>query len=472
MRRGSNHARPRAGTANGLTLATRASLPCHPPPACPAAPRRGPGRTVSTFIYGIDFGTSNSSVTIWDVEGRRLVRDPRIAGVESSFMYFPYSLRREPPLIGDAAKLRYVEDRMRGRFFQAIKTILPNRTFTETIVNNQSFSLEDLIAFFLRHLKRKADAVTGQDVRRVVMGRPAVFSVEPEEDQLAEERLLRAAKLAGFEEIHFQYEPIAAAFAYEARVERPECVLVGDFGGGTTDFTVVKLDPARQGRTDRLDDILATGGLPVAGNKYDSATMWHKVAPHFGRNATYESWGKRLPVPDSLHRQICQWDQIVFLRNPKTLDLLWRLENSSDDPPAFDRFRALITENQGFALFQVIEAAKIRLTREDVAPLRFTHPRIPIEDQLTLAEFNRNSADLTAGIMEYFDPFLRRAGITPAGVDTVFLTGGTSLIRSLRQEFITRFGAGRIRDGGEFTSVGDGLALSAPLFFPDLHPSR
>jgi hypothetical chaperone protein len=424
---------------------------------------------VSTFIYGIDFGTSNSSVTIWNVEQRALVRDPRISGVESSFMYFPYTLRRDPPLIGDAAKVRYVEDRMRGRFFQAIKTILPNRTFTETIVNNQPFTLDDLIAFFLRHLKAKADAVTGVDVKRVVMGRPAVFSVDPEEDELAQARLLNAARMAGFEEIHFQYEPIAAAFAYEARVTRPECVLVGDFGGGTTDFTVVKLDPARQGRTKRFQDILATGGLPVAGNKYDSATMWHKVSLHFGRTATYESWGKRLLVPDSLHRQICQWDQIVFLRNPKTLDLLWRLEKSSDDPPAFERFRALINENQGFALFQVIEAAKIRLTREDVAPLRFTHPRIPIDDRLTLGEFDQNSADLTAEIMRYFDAYLEKAGIAPAAIDTVFLTGGTSLIRSLRQEFITRFGADRIRDGGEFTSVGDGLALSAPLFFPELH---
>jgi hypothetical chaperone protein len=246
-------------------------------------------------------------------------------------------------------------------------------------------------------------------------------------------------------------------------------VLVGDFGGGTSDFTVVKLDPARQGRTDRFGDILATGGLPVAGNKYDSATMWHKVSLRFGRLATYESWGKRLPVPDSLHRQICQWDQIVFLRNAKSLDLLWRLQHSSDDPAAFERFRALITENQGFALFQVIEGAKIGLTTRDAAPLRFAHPLIPIDEELTLGEFNRNTADLTGAIIGYFDRFMQEASIVPASIETVFLTGGTSLIRSLRGEFTGRFGAERIRDGGEFTSVGDGLALSAPLFFPDLH---
>lgn len=424
---------------------------------------------MSTFIYGIDFGTSNSSVTIWDVERRALVRDPRIAGVESSFMYFPYTLRRDPPLIGDAAKLRYVQDEMRGRFFQAIKTILPNRTFSETIVNNQPFLLEDLIAFFLRFLKAKADAVTGQDVKRVVLGRPAVFSTDPDEDRLAQERLHRAAQLAGFEEIHFQYEPIAAAFAYEARIAQPERVLVGDFGGGTSDFTVVQLDPRRQGLTDRAGDILATGGLPVAGNKYDSATMWHQLTPKFGRGATYESWGKRLEVPDTLHRQICQWDQIVFLRNATKLDLIWRLARLSNDPAAFERLEALVKENQGFALFQMIEGAKIALTAHDTAPLRFTHPRIPLNEQLTLAQFNRNSADLTAQIVATLDGFLARAGLDPASIETVFLTGGTSLIRSLRGEFITRFGADKIRDGGEFTSVGDGLALSAPLFFPELH---
>lgn len=424
---------------------------------------------ISPYIYGIDFGTSNSSITIWDAERRCLVRDARIAGVESSFMYFPYQLRRDPPMIGDAAKIRYVEDRMRGRFFQAIKTILPNKTFTETIVNNQPFTLQDLIAFFLRHLKAKADAVTGQDVKRVVMGRPAVYSSDPEEDALAQDRMLQAARLAGFEGVHFQLEPIAAAFAYESRISGPETVLVGDFGGGTSDFTVVKLDPHRQGQTRRADDILATGGLPVAGNKYDSATMWHKVAVHFGRDATYESWGKTLPVPDSLHRQICQWDQIVFLRNAKSLDLLWRLQHSSNDPQAFKRFEALITENQGFALFQVIEAAKIRLGKEDLAPLRFSHPRIAIDDSLSLAEFNCNSRDVTGAIMGYFDAFLAGAGIAPASIDSVFFTGGTSFIRKLREEFVSRLGADKLRDGEEFTSVGDGLALSAPLFFPELH---
>jgi len=424
---------------------------------------------MSTYIYGIDFGTSNSSVTIWDAERRALVRDPRIKAVESSFMYFPYTLRKDPPLIGNAAKLRYVADQMRGRFFQAIKTILPNRTFEQTIVNNEVYLLEDLIAFFLRYLKSKADLVTGQDVKRVVMGRPAVFSPDPEEDRLAQERLHRAAQLAGFEEIHFQYEPIAAAFAYEARIKQPERVLVGDFGGGTSDFTIVQLDPRRQGHVDRATDILATGGLPVAGNKYDSATMWHKLTPLFGRGATYEDFGKRLEVPSTLHRQICQWDQIVFLRNAAKLDLIWRLARLSDNPLGFERLQALVTENQGFALFQVVEAAKIMLTADDTAPLIFAHPRIPIDEQMTIVEFNANTAELTTQITGMLDQLMRDAGIAPATIETVFLTGGTSLIRNLRAEFVNRFGAERIRDGGEFTSVGDGLALSAPLFFPELH---
>lgn len=424
---------------------------------------------MDTFIYGIDFGTSNSAVTVWNVTTRRLVRDPRIAGVDATFMYFPYTTRRVAPVLGNAAKLRYVEDEMRGRFFQAIKTILPFTTFTDTIINNQSYTIEELVAIFLRHLKERGDAVTRQDVKRVILGRPAVFSTDPAEDQLAEDRLRRAAQLAGFEEIHFQYEPIAAALAYEARIVKPERVLVGDFGGGTSDFTVVQLDPARQGRVDRAADILATGGLPVAGNKYDAATMWHKVTPLFGRGATYDSWGKQIEVPDSLYRTICQWDQIVFLRNAKKMDLLWRLVGLSSDPAAFERFQALIKENQGFALFQVLEAAKIALATQVTTPIRFPHPRIPVDLRLTRSEFNQNTADLTAQITGYLDDFLARARLAPADIETVFLTGGTSLIRSLRAEFVKRFGQGKIRDGNEFTSVADGLALSAPLFFPDLH---
>jgi hypothetical chaperone protein len=424
---------------------------------------------MDTFIYGIDFGTSNSAVTIWNATTRQLVRDPRIAGVDASFLYFPFTLRRIEPVIGHAARARYVADGMRGRFFQAIKTILPNASFTQTLVYHQEFSIEDLVAIFLHHLKTRADAVTGQNVKRVILGRPAVFSAVPAEDELAEQRLHRAAQTAGFTSIHFQYEPIAAALAYESRISRPARVLVGDLGGGTSDFTVVQLDPARAGHTDRMADILATGGLPVAGNKYDAATMWHQVTPLFGRGATYDSWGKKLEVSDSIHRKLCQWDQIAFLNDAKILDLLWRLIGLSNDPPAFERLIALIKENQGFALFQVLEAAKIALTTGDTTTLDFDHPRIPLHLHLTRPEFERYTAELTTQITAYLDQFLAAVPLTPADIETVFLTGGTSLLPSLRQAFLARFGAAKIRNGNEFTSVADGLALSAPLFFPDLH---
>ncbi len=424
---------------------------------------------MDTFIYGIDFGTSNSAVTIWNATTRKLLRDTRIEGVDASFMYFPYTTKRVAPALGNEARQRYVEDGMRGRFFQAIKTILPNASFTNTIVNNDTYGIEQLVAFFLHHLKRRADAVTQQDVKRVILGRPAVFSSSAEADYLAEDRLRRAAQLAGFTEIHFQYEPIAAAFAYESRISKPERVLVGDFGGGTSDFTVVQLDPARQGRTDRMVDILATGGLPTAGNKYDAATLWHKVSPVFGRGATYASWGKQIEVPDSLYRTICRWDQIVFLRQAKKMDLLWRLTGLSSDPDAFARFRALITENQGFALFQVIEGAKITLTTAETAALVFGHPKIPIDLPIDLPEFNAYTAELTGEITDYLDAFLADHQLTASDIETVFLTGGTSLIRSLRAEFKGRFGEEKLRDGDEFTSVADGLALSSPLFFPELH---
>ena len=424
---------------------------------------------MDTFIYGIDFGTSNSAVTIWNASNREILRDARIAEVEASFMYFPYTTRRIAPALGNDARARYVEDGMRGRFFQAIKTILPNASFTQTIVNNESYDIERLVSFVLHHLKVKADAITKQDVKRVIMGRPAVFSPSADADHLAEDRLRRAAEFAGFTEIHFQYEPIAAAFAYESRISKPERVLVGDFGGGTSDFTVVQLDPKRKGRIDRMQDILATGGLPTAGNKYDGLTMLEKVAPVFGRGATYSSWGKQIEVPDSLYRTICRWDQIVFLREAKKMDLLWRLTGLSTDPAAFERFKALIKENQGFALFQVIEAAKIALTKSDEATIQFNHPKIPVDLELTLSEFDHYTAKLTKEITDYLDGFLAKHDLASSDIETVFLTGGTSLIRSLRRKFEERFGQDKIRDGNEFTSVADGLALSAPLFFPELH---
>jgi len=425
----------------------------------------------SNYVYGVDFGTSNSAIAIWDQNTGRVISDDRVNRSAPSLLYFPYArsfgsdARRN--YLGTTAIERYLTDGMDGRLFQAIKTILPDKTFNQTIVNNISYNLEDLIAIILRNLKESADAVVGGNVGRAVIGRPAVFHRDPEREQVAIERLEKAASIAGFREIHFQFEPIAAAFAYETGIDEPKTVLVGDFGGGTSDFTLIRLDPEKTRDGDRSGDILATGGVSVAANTLDSEVMWHRLTPAFGRGARYWEYpgDPKFRVPSSEHHQICQWDQIVFLNEPRVLDRLRRFAVKSDRPEAFQKMITLIKENRGFALFQEIERAKVELSRSDHATIRFEPSGISICEDLTIEDFEHYTLEHIETIEGCVDNLLASVEDGAASVNSVFLTGGTSLVRAVRDVFTRRFGSEKVHTGATFTSVVDGLARSAPLFF-------
>ncbi|MEZ5276484.1 MAG: Hsp70 family protein [Opitutaceae bacterium] len=423
------------------------------------------------FVYGIDFGTSNSSVSVWDREQRSVMDHPLLRHQEPTLMYFPHArafgANTRELFFGQEAIDHYIADNMDGRLLQAIKTILPDETFTETIINNETYTIEELVAHHLRNLKLRADRATGIDGKDVILGRPAVFHEDPKRDHLAENRLRSAARLAGFETIHFQYEPIAAARTYETSLTQPQTVLVGDFGGGTSDFTLMRLDPAKRFLNDREVDVLATGGVPSAGNRLDAEVMWYKLTPLFGRNATYSEFGREkiLPVPTWPHHQICQWDRVPFLN--KDIRLIEKLEHfvrRSDQPEGFTRLLSLIRRNLGFSLFQQIERSKIRLTTEDRTHLTFPDAVISISESFDFREFREMTASVTTAITSALDTTLARAGLDPDTIDCVFLTGGSSLVRNIRSIFTDRFGEDRIRTGDTFASVSRGLALSAPLF--------
>lgn len=386
-------------------------------------------------------------------------------------MYFPHArsfhANTQEHYFGQSAIDRYIGDNMDGRLLQAIKTILPDDTFTETIINNQAYTIEQLVAHHLTNLKARADRATGVDTREVILGRPAIFHREAERDQLAEKRLRSAARMAGFETIHFQFEPIAAARTYETNLSSRQTVLVGDFGGGTSDFTIMRLDPAKHLHSDRREDVLATGGVPVAGNRLDAEVMWHKLTPIFGRNASYREFGstKVLPVPTWAHHQICQWDRIPFLhKDVKLIERLEHFQKRSDQPEGYVRMLSLIRRNLGFSLFQQIEGAKIRLTTEDETHLTYPDPVISIHESFDYPEFQEMTASVTDAITATLETVLQEAGLEPDAIDCVFLTGGSSLVRNIRSLFAKRFGESRIHTGDTFASVGQGLALSAPLF--------
>lgn len=396
---------------------------------------------------------------------------PLLRHQEPTLMYFPHArsfhAKTREHFFGQEAIDRYIGDNMDGRLLQAIKTILPDDTFTETIINDQTYTIEQLVAHHLANLKVRADRATGVDTREVILGRPAIFHRDPERDQLAEKRLRDAARLAGFETVHFQFEPIAAARTYETNLSSGQTVLVGDFGGGTSDFTIMHLDPAKHLHGDRREDVLATGGVPVAGNRLDAEVMWHKLTPLFGRNATYQEFGsaKVLPVSTWAHHQICQWDRIPFLhKDVKLIERLEHFQRRSDNPEGYVRMLSLIRRNLGFSLFQQIEAAKIRLTTVDQTHLIYPDPVISIHEAIDFPQFQEMTSSVTDAITATLENVLQVARMDPVGIDCVFLTGGSSLVRNIRAIFAERFGEARIHTGDTFASVGQGLALSAPLF--------
>ena len=405
------------------------------------------------YIYGIDFGTTNSVLAVLDVQTREIVKVFK----ESSLLYFNNS---KDCFTGDEAISQYISNNMQGRLLKSVKTLLPQSAFTFTYIYGKKYTPEDLVSLILSILKSRADEFTGADVSEVVLGRPVVFSEDPIKDAIAEKRLLNAAKKAGFEKIWFQYEPIAAGFMHEQSLDKPETVLIGDFGGGTSDFTLMRLGNKKTGFQDRREDILNTGGLHIGGDDFDAAIMWHRLVSCFGYGLTYESFGKMLEIPVHIFRTLCQWEQMAFLKEGtlrKRLDTYYIYTNKH---PSIKRLMNLIDLNLGFSLFQSIEKTKISLSSNDRVHLPFDSEDIKIDEIILQSEFNDYISKEVQQVAEFLDNFMEKQGEEVNQIDHVFLTGGSSLIEAIYEIFVKEFGAGKIKRGDNFNSVAQGLAWS------------
>jgi hypothetical chaperone protein len=413
------------------------------------------------YIYGIDFGTSNSALAILDTETREAVKLFTVP----SLLFFQEPKERgqfTKVAVGQDAIDQYVQNRMNGRFMKSIKKVLPNKSFVDTRIGNRMYKAEDLVALILVHLKKLADDFLSEDIKTSVIGRPVVFDEAEDKDTLAQARLQKAAKIAGFEEIHFQLEPVGAAYTYERQIEKSELVLVADFGGGTSDFSLMRLDPAAKNLANRKSDIIGQGGIYIGGDNFDSDIMWHKGTPHFGRGVKEEfTPGKPLDLPLSYFQNICSWEKMNFL---DTLRMKLNIEKSyqySGKDYRVKNLQILISENLGYSFFKEIEKAKIMLTHENNAPLVFQKHGVEIDEKVSLSEFKDEiiSQNLTK-IEDYLDQFLEEKGIAKESIDVVFMTGGTSLIKPLNQIFKDKFGEDKLKSGDNFNSVAMGLAYS------------
>ena len=423
---------------------------------------------MSQAWIGVDFGTSNSAVAIADgAAPPRLVPFVSTRGDRTTLPSVLYFEPRKPASAGWAAIERYLATEHKGRFIQSLKAYLADRSFEGTVVGTTYYALERLIDIVGKHI---GDHLTGPGPRRIVLGRPVHFSVpaDDELDDFAAGRLHEAMRLAGFDEIAFEYEPVAAAYAYEARLTRDARILIGDFGGGTSDFTVMQVGPGVRQRGRRPTDILGTDGVPLAGDAFDKQLVRHLVAPRLGLGDEYLSPpDKELPVPSWPYERLERWHHLSFLRSPDTLGILERVRRTAVHPDKLEAFLWLIRHDLGFQLHEAVQRTKFTLSAAPEAEFAFESGAATVRTRVTRDDFERWIGDDLATIAACVDRLMAATGLAPGDIDRVFLTGGSSFVPAVRQIFIDRFGAGTVTGGEELTSVATGLALRARERWPD-----
>lgn len=420
-------------------------------------------------VIGLDFGTTNSAIAIAGNGGQAtLATFADAAATTTSFrsiLYFPARERASPQKIetqaGPEAINSYLEADTKGRLVVSIKSYLASPLFTSTNINGRNYTLEDLVAIILRRLRNAAIEQFGTSASQVVLGRPVRFAGadNAKDEQLALQRLKTAAELAGFQEISFELEPVAAAYQYETQLDHDELVLIGDFGGGTSDFTLARLGPGRKKAGN--SPVLGTSGVAIAGDTFDSRIMMRLVAPKLGLGSHYVSLGKELPVPVWVYSQLSSWHHMFLLKEPKTMAVLREVKNQAAEPAKVGGLVQIIAENLGYALYRAVEQTKVALTDNELADFLFTQSTVRLEDSLERWQFESWIQDDIQNIAACVRSLLDQCGVRPADIDSIFLTGGSSFVPVVRRFFSRTFGAAKLRSGEELTTVAKGLALRA-----------
>lgn len=428
---------------------------------------------MSSTYYGLDFGTTNSSLAYTqDGGGVGMVRFPHgEEAVESyrSLLYLEQIKAHGRTTVkswsGPAGIGHYLESEGHGRLMQSLKSFLTSRSLETTDVFGRAHSLEELIARILRDIRESAERILGQPVERVVAGRPVRFvgSEKPADDEYAVKRLEKAFHLAGFTQVEFEMEPIGAAAYYESTLSADQLILIGDFGGGTSDFSLLRVGPGVLARGRKPEDLLGNAGVGIAGDAFDAKIVRHLVSPALGAGTSLRSGDKILPVPNWVYAKLERWHHLSFLRGRDVTHMLKSVRAQALEPERIAALLHIIEENLGFPLHRSVQAAKCALSESSEATFQFTHGSLEIEGAVTRAEFEQWIGEELNAIEQCVDGLLAASGVDASAVDMVFLTGGSSFVPAVRRIFETRFGASRIRTGNEFTSVAYGLAVIAGL---------
>lgn len=410
-------------------------------------------------FIGIDFGTSNSLASLVKNNQIEFVNFPDNNISNPTILYFPEKSKHH--YIGNEAVQSYLtnleEYGIGGRLMLSIKTLLPDAGFDYTsVVGHGSLTAEGLVAKFLVKLKQLAEQQFARQFDGVVLGRPVDFN------DLALSRLEKAAKTAGFKEVVFWLEPVAAALTYEASSTKDELICVVDIGGGTSDICIIETSQSRSLSSDRLSDIKAVSGINQAGDELSARIMKHKLSPGFGAGSTFTSLDKILPFPSHIIYKLSKWHRINLLNNWSDKSTINSIYPYSNRPEDIKRLLNLINHHYGFELFQAIDTAKKHLSNNDKATVKFKP--LDLFEDITTNEFESMIATVVEKIEKSILDSLTAASVQPKDIKRVLLTGGTSQVPMLNRLVIKIFGQEKIIRPDYFSSVATGLGYVASRF--------
>ncbi|GGI17970.1 Hsp70 family protein [Oxalicibacterium faecigallinarum] len=410
---------------------------------------------------GVDFGTSNSTVG-WARPGSSpllVLEDGKVTLPSVVF----FNADEEQVYYGRAALSNYLEG-YEGRLMRSLKSLLGTSLIDDqTEVMGKVLPFRTLLTQFISELKHRAEQAAGREFSSAVLGRPVHFVDGNEEaDTLAEDTLYEIAQSVGFKEIDFQFEPIAAAFDYEAQLTREELVLIVDIGGGTSDFSLVRLSPERARQADRRHDILATGGVHIGGTDFDKYLSLNSIMPLLGMGSRLNSG---VEVPSSYFYNLATWHTINLTYTQKTYLQIRDIYRDATEKNKLDTLLDLIENRSGHWLAIKAEEGKIALSSDVQTELHLDRLR-PVQSLLLdRAVFEQAIDHLVTEIEATVAALLRDADIHVDDIDTVVFTGGSSGVRLLREKVAALLPNAKRVEGDLFGSIGAGLALDAERKF-------
>jgi hypothetical chaperone protein len=406
---------------------------------------------------GLDFGTSNTTLGLFEAGAARLMQ---LEGDNDTLPSAIFYYEKGDIAVGRAAVAAYVGGE-HGRLMRALKSVLGHALMEETtLVGRSRVKFRDVLKRYIGEVKRRAEAASGQELTHVVHGRPVFFvDGNPEADRVAETTLTGIAADLGFREISFQYEPIAASLDYESTLDREELALIADIGGGTSDFSLVRLGPERRRRADRLADVLANDGVHIGGTDFDRSLSLGTVMPHLGFRSRMRT--NDIDVPSTYYHDLATWAAINRLYEPRIRRELMEVEREAACPELIGRLINVVEDERGHSLAIAVEEAKITTAEEGEVRLDLGFVEHGLATRIDHDALIGHTADLAGRIGERVDGCLKLAGLGPDDVDAVFLTGGSTRLSHVRDAILKPLPAARVVNGNVFGSVGSGLTIEA-----------